>query len=289
LALTNGGTGASDAVTARTNLGLGSLSTLNTVNDSNWSGVDLSIANGGTGSSTAATARTALGVAIGTDVQAFDAQLNDVAGLAVTDGNFIVANGVNWVAESGATARTSLGLGSLAVLSTINNSSWSGTDLAIVNGGTGASDAATARTNLAAAANTLSGVNFSGLTALTAPNMATTDGFLIDDAGVSKRMEYSSSGIKVLTVSATTDTLATADMNTFIEYTAATAVTVTLNIGVGTVGNVIIIKQTGAGQVTVSGTATLESAIGNNTRVQNSVITLVCIAVDVWALYGDQA
>ena len=45
-----------------------------------------------------------------------DAQLQDVAGLAVTDGNFIVGDGSNFVAESGATARTSLGLGSAAVL-----------------------------------------------------------------------------------------------------------------------------------------------------------------------------
>nr|BAR16213.1 putative tail fiber [uncultured Mediterranean phage uvMED] len=39
-----------------------------------------------------------------------DAQLQDVAGLAVTNGNFIVGDGSNFVAESGATARTSLGL-----------------------------------------------------------------------------------------------------------------------------------------------------------------------------------
>ena len=45
-----------------------------------------------------------------------DAQLQDVAGLAVTNGNFIVGDGSNFVAESGATARTSLGLGSAAVL-----------------------------------------------------------------------------------------------------------------------------------------------------------------------------
>jgi hypothetical protein len=71
----------------------------------------LPVANGGTASATAADARTALGVAIGTDVQAYDAQLADIAGLAVTDGNIIVGDGANWVAESGATARTSLGLG----------------------------------------------------------------------------------------------------------------------------------------------------------------------------------
>ena len=39
-----------------------------------------------------------------------DQQLQDVAGLAVTNGNFIVGDGSNFVAESGATARTSLGL-----------------------------------------------------------------------------------------------------------------------------------------------------------------------------------
>ena len=64
---------------------------------------------------TAADARTTLGLAIGTDVQAYDAGLADLAGLAVTDGNIIVGDGVNWVVESGATARTSLGLGTMAV------------------------------------------------------------------------------------------------------------------------------------------------------------------------------
>jgi hypothetical protein len=39
-----------------------------------------------------------------------DQQLQDVAGLAVTDGNIIVGNGSNFVAENGSTARTSLGV-----------------------------------------------------------------------------------------------------------------------------------------------------------------------------------
>lgn len=45
----------------------------------------------------------------GIDVQVWDAQLDDIAALAVTNSNFIVGDGVNWVAESGATALTSLG------------------------------------------------------------------------------------------------------------------------------------------------------------------------------------
>jgi len=71
---------------------------------------DIAVADGGTGASSASDARTNLGVAIGSDVQAYDAQLADIAGLTPTDSNFIVGDGSNFVTESGATARTSLGL-----------------------------------------------------------------------------------------------------------------------------------------------------------------------------------
>jgi len=47
---------------------------------------------------------------IGVNVQAYDAGLGAIAGLASTDGNIIVGSATGWVAESGATARTSLGL-----------------------------------------------------------------------------------------------------------------------------------------------------------------------------------
>lgn len=74
-------------------------------------GTALALSSGGTGATDASTARTNLGLAIGTNVQAYDAELTAIAALAVTDGNIIVGNGSTWVAESGATARTSLGLG----------------------------------------------------------------------------------------------------------------------------------------------------------------------------------
>tara|TARA_R100000808_G_scaffold2947_1_gene10992 strand:- start:3844 stop:8178 length:4335 start_codon:yes stop_codon:yes gene_type:complete len=46
------------------------------------------------------------------------AAVTQIDGLSKSDGNFIVGNGSAWVAESGATARTSLGLGTAAVAAT---------------------------------------------------------------------------------------------------------------------------------------------------------------------------
>jgi len=124
------------------------------------------IASGGTNATTTSAARTNLGLAIGADVQAYNAGLQDISGLAKTNNNFIVGDGTNWVAESGATVRTSLGLGSMAVqdsnavsvsggnatltsiiatTATITTANISGgtitgiTDLAVADGGTGLS------------------------------------------------------------------------------------------------------------------------------------------------------
>jgi hypothetical protein len=81
------------------------------------------------------------------------------AGLLFNTGLLPIARG-GTNAATAADARTQLGLGALAVLSTINGGLWSGTDLAVVDGGTGASDAANARSNLGAndAANLTAGV-----------------------------------------------------------------------------------------------------------------------------------
>ena len=71
----------------------------------------IGVSDGGTGATTVAGARSSLGLVIGTNVQAYDAQLTDVAGLTPTDGGFIVGDGSNFVLETGNTARASLGLG----------------------------------------------------------------------------------------------------------------------------------------------------------------------------------
>ena len=85
----------------------------------------------------ASTARSTLGVSIGSDVQAYNASLATIGSLATTDGNFIVGNGSSFTVESGATARTSLGLGSMATQASSNVSITGGSISGIeLDGGT---------------------------------------------------------------------------------------------------------------------------------------------------------
>tara|TARA_R110002167_G_scaffold112850_1_gene285528 strand:- start:17020 stop:18585 length:1566 start_codon:yes stop_codon:yes gene_type:complete len=72
-----------------------------------------------------------LGLVIGTNVQAYDAQLDTWSDVTPS------ANGKTLVASANyASMKTLLGIGTLGSLNAINNGNWSGTDLSVANGGT---------------------------------------------------------------------------------------------------------------------------------------------------------
>ena len=104
------------------------LTSVGTINSGVWNATDIGVAHGGTGASNASQARTNLGLAIGSDVQAFDADLAALAGVASAANKIAYFTGAaqadvadftayaRTLLDDGdaATARGTLGLGSMA-------------------------------------------------------------------------------------------------------------------------------------------------------------------------------
>jgi hypothetical protein len=224
LLIANGGTSSTSASAARTALGLAIGSNVQAYDAdlAAIAGLGKSDSNFIVGNGSAwvaegaSTARTSLGLAIGSDVQAYDADLAAIAGLGKTDSNFIVGNGSAWVAEGASTARTSLGLGSLATASTINNGNWSGTDLSVLNGGTGASSLADLITL---------GTHTTGNYAATVADLG-AGGILVANSGA----ESAAITVQLNVHGLTTDTLASGDFIAFSDEDEANDVTNKLTV-----------------------------------------------------------
>lgn len=100
----------SSTTTARTNLGVGTGDSpqFTAVNIGNAS--DTTVTRVSAGVIAVEGSNVLMASNIGTTVQGYDAQLADIAGLTPTDNGVVIGNGTNFVVESGATLKTSLGL-----------------------------------------------------------------------------------------------------------------------------------------------------------------------------------
>lgn len=98
---------------------------------------DLAVTDGGTGASTAANARANLGLVIGTNVQAYNDNLTTYAGKAPPDGDVVGTTDTQTLTNKTLTSPT-------IDLSNVTSAG----DLAVASGGTGASTANGARSNL---------------------------------------------------------------------------------------------------------------------------------------------
>ncbi len=216
----------------------------------------IAIADGGTGAVTASAARTALGLAIGSDVQAYDAELAALSGLTPSDSNFIVGNGSTFITESGATARDSMGLGTSNAVE-FNSVLTAGLTVSgasiVLEGATADAYETTLAVTDPTADRTITFPNATGTVALTS-DITAIDVDIAGDSGTG-----SVTDAQTLTIAGTSNEIETSASNQ------------TLTIGLPnnvTIGN----NLTVTGNLTVSGTTTTVDS--NTVNIGDSILTL---------------
>lgn len=295
-----------DASAQRTTLGLGSIATQASSSVSITGGsiagiTDLALADGGTGASlsdpnadrimfwddsagqvTWLTAGTGLSIS-GTSISVTGAALADgdygditasSSGTVLTiDSNVISTFGRTLTDDADASAaRTTLGLGSIATQASSSVSITGGsitgiTDLAVADGGTGASSASAARTNLGLVIGT------------------DVQAYSLKLATIAANTVSSQTG--------TTYTAVLGDADTYIRFSNASSITFTIppNSSVAfPVGTVIEMEQAGAGALSVAaGSGVTINSRGSDLTLagQYSVAAIKKVATDTWTLTGD--
>ena len=238
-------------------------------------------------------------------LQTNNANLTAIGNLAKTDGNLIVGNGSTWVAENGATARTSLGLGSVATQAA-NNVSISGGSVTGLGEPSNNADAATKsyvdqsvaglRTRLIAECASTANVNISngleagdtidGITLVAGDRIllknqstATANGLYIavaNGAGAASRdpehdtIAELSGGMIVVNQGSANDNkifLCTTDSNGSIGSTAITYTQVTPSNS-GTVTSIATGTGINGGTITSTGTLSIDSTVATLSGTQ---------------------
>ena len=227
------------------------------------------IASGGTNAISASAARTSLGLAIGTDVQAYNAGLQDISGLAKANNNFIVGDGTNWVAESGAAVRTSLGLGSMAVQDS---------NAVSISAGTAT------LTSMTTAAATITGGTITGITDLavadggTGSSSLTLNSVLIGNGTSALLAVAPSTAGNVLTSNGTTwaSTAPAATVNSFSAGTTGLTPSTTTT-GAVTLAGTLAVANGGTGVTTSTGTGAGVHSVGPS--ISSAVMTTMASSV----------